>query len=393
MVRGHPRSRKRNGLVFFDVPAGTWDWLAIRGQPHDRHDALLRATIWSAMEAGRDLTIHGRVSRHLLANLERYQDIVCRWWPRYRPVRLQADEEIDTEEVATDGRRSGACDSTVLAFSGGLDSIESLAAHRAGWRGRNTLDVATCVFVHGFDIPLSDGAFRVAMGRAKTITDHYGAELVAVRSNLKRMLPNWTTTFSGAIAAVLSLFESRFSSGLLAASTAYENLYWIDSDDGSTPWTDPLLSSDSFRIVHDFAVTRVEKTARLAREPVVWKNLRVCWQGEDLSTNCGRCEKCKRQMLCMLACGVKNLSAFRAALTPAAIRSTELPLAVVVEEWQRCYDHALEAGIGRDDIFLAVRQKLDATPASATRRTDAAHRRRTLHRATHKLLRYFRKPC
>jgi hypothetical protein len=386
-VCGHPRLLRRNGMIFFDVPERTLEWLAIRGRSDDIHDALLRATIWSAMEAGGELTIHGRVSTRLLANMERYQEIVCRWWPKYRPVRLRADEEIGEEAasaaVGDDPVHKG---SAVLAYSGGLDSTESLVAHTKGWRGRNTLKIDACVFVHGFDIPLHDGAFQGAYRRARAITDHYSTELVAVRSNLKYLLPLWETTYSAGLAAVLSLFERRFATGLLTASIAYENLLWVASDNGSTPWSDPFLSSGTFGIVPDLAATRIEKTERLARHPVVWRNVRVCWQGDDLSTNCGRCEKCIRQMLCMRACGVEDFSAFGRPLTSAAVlaapSTVQIPMCFVVWEWQHVYEYAVREGLGDDEIFVAMRQALDdaadhpRNSGSALGRFQALWRRR-----------------
>ena len=372
-IRGHPGRSGRNGALFFDVPAEKRDWLAVNGGSDDIHDAFLRATIWSAMEAGGGLTIHGRVSSRLLANLERYQDVVCRWWPKYRPVSLRADEEVGDEAaaqaVAGERARRG---SAVLAFSGGLDSIESLAAHKDRRRGRNSLDVAACVFVHGFDIPLDDAAFSGALARARALTERHSTPLLVVRSNLKPLLPLWETTFSAGIGAVLSLLERRFDTGLLAASSAYENVHWIASQDGSTPWSDPLLSSATFRVVPDLAVTRVEKTERLASDATVWRNLRVCWEGDDLASNCGRCEKCVRQMLCMRACGVADFSAFARPLTPELVLATRLPMDVVVEEWRRCYERALAGGLGRDPVFVAMKAVLDAAarglPSAARRR-------------------------
>jgi hypothetical protein len=366
-VRGHPRRTGRNGVVFFDVPADRHGWTTVQGRPDDLHDAFLRATVWSAMEAGGELTVHGRVSERLLANLERYQEIVCRWWPEYHVVRVRADEELDDAAAAAAAGAALRRRDAVLAFSGGLDSVEALAAHQGARRGRNSLDVSACLFVHGFDIPLDDGAFSGALARARRLTARYSTELFVVRSNLKELLPLWETTFSAGIAAVLSLFERRFGVGLLAASSAYENEHWIASKDGSTPWSDPLLSSSTFRLVPDLAVTRVEKTERLAGDDGVWRDIRVCWEGEDLSTNCGRCEKCVRQMLCMHACGIGDFSAFAAPLTPATVLATRLPMPVVVEEWRRCYEHACASGRGGAPVFVAAKRVLDAASHGAPR--------------------------
>jgi len=61
-VSGHPRRRKRNGRIFFELPSDVAR--LVDDLPATRfHDALLRATVFSAMEAGRDLRFCGQVSR------------------------------------------------------------------------------------------------------------------------------------------------------------------------------------------------------------------------------------------------------------------------------------------------------------------------------------------
>jgi len=358
-IVGHP-SEERNGTLFFEIPARAGEWSAIRGRGDDLHDAFLRATIWSAMEAGGELVVHGRVSSRLLANLERHQEIVRAWWPVLRPVDLRADVEVgDADAAASVGSDEAHRRSAVLAFSGGLDSTESLVAHRRGWRGRNTVDVRACVFVHGFDIPLGDGAFAGAYRRAESVTAHYGVELVPVRCNAKELLPSWELTYPSATLAAVSLFERRGGVGLFASSRPYEDFTWVAAETGSTPLTDGLLSSATFTAVHDLGAWRVEKTARLAGEAAVWRDLRVCWEGEDLTGNCGRCEKCIRQMLCMWACGVADFSAFRRPLTPRAVSSARIVLAVVRAEWERCLAAAASRGLAGEAVFAAAREVVE----------------------------------
>ena len=237
-------------------------------------------------------------------------------------------------------------------------------AHKLGKRRRNTIDIGAAVFVHGFDIPCDDPAFAAAFQRAKRITDQFDTELIQVRSNLKQLLPLWTTTFSAAVSAVLSLLEWRFSAGLIAASIAYENMHWVASHDGSTPLTDGLLSSTRFLVVPDLARTRVEKTSTLA-DCGIWPHLRVCWQGDEASTNCGTCEKCVRQMLCMMASGLHDFSAFETPLTPESVLATELPMEVVTEEWNACYDYAYTRGLTDQPTFVAMKEVLDRTAFGA----------------------------
>ena len=134
---GHPHWRKRNGIVFFDLPETLAAGTVWSNQPDIRHDLWLRASIFPAMEAGRDLHIHGPVSRTLLANLEIYQRIIADWWPdKYQAVQLHADEEIDAPAPPTAAK-------AVLTFSGGLDSIYSLYCHHRSYAA-GTHGVSRC---------------------------------------------------------------------------------------------------------------------------------------------------------------------------------------------------------------------------------------------------------
>ena len=184
-IHGHPRRRNRNGKVWIEVPAELSSWLAIQEKPDDSHDAFARMTVLSAMEADCDLIIHGNISVSLLANLERWQEIVTRWWPTYRRVHLSADCEVSASAAAESNNNT----ETILAFSGGLDSVEALYSHRLGRRGRNTRNVTTCLFVHGFDIDWREARFSAACDRARRLCEPWGVNLTSVRTNLKQLLP------------------------------------------------------------------------------------------------------------------------------------------------------------------------------------------------------------
>jgi hypothetical protein len=49
--------------------------------------------------------------------------------------------------------------------------------------------------------------------------------------------------------------------------------------------------------------TRTEKVRTIGGLRSVRENLRVCWQGDQLGRNCGRCEKCVRTKVNFLAAG------------------------------------------------------------------------------------------
>ncbi len=360
-IAGHPhrwrRRDRRNGTVYFEVPDRLAAWTPLQGAADDRHDIWLRAAIFPAMESGRDLVIHGNVSAALLANIEVYQRIICDWWPnRYRVVDVSADREL------TDAP-SAAPAEAVLAFSGGLDSIHALYCHQHRLRGRNSRRIPLCVFVHGYDIPVMDDAFQGAFQRAERVVTSLGSELVPVRTNLRTLLPPWPESYPTALAAVLSLFGRRFSEGLVASAANYRNACAYEGGYGSSAVSDWLLSSHDFRITHDVAdATRVQKTEVLHHCETARAELRVCWAGADLSTNCGCCSKCLWQMLCMRAVGLTDFRAFQQALCPDRVAAMRIPSRYHWLDLQACWEHARQAGRGRLAEFEALRRVLLASP-------------------------------
>ena len=103
-----------------------------------------------------------------------------------------------------------------------------------------------------------------------------------------------------------------------ALADAYpDGVHFVDL----APLTDPLLSSESFRIVHDGAgFTRMEKIETIAEWPEAFAGLRVCWAGRQRDRNCGRCSKCVRTILAIRAVGLPLPPSFEQDATDRQIR-------------------------------------------------------------------------
>jgi hypothetical protein len=177
------------------------------------------------------------------------------------------------------------------------------------------------LLVHGFDIALDRTAeFEGARERAARAGDAAGLELRTVATNLRNLDQDWQLAHGLALAAALQLHSPEFGVGLISSSAPY---FRIELPWGSNPVTDPLMSSGTMHIRHDgAALSRTDKARVVATEPELLALMRVCWQGERLSRNCGRCEKCVRTHWALHIAGVRQPACFDEPVTvpPSRVR-------------------------------------------------------------------------
>src|SRR4030095_5164857 len=209
-------------------------------------DPFLVGNIFLITSEGADCRFHGNVSPSLLRNLAEFQSAWSVWRPgKYEQVDISADKESEECEAESD---AGA----LAAFSGGVDSTFTVFRHRTNkcpkaW----TRSIEACLFVKGFDIPLDhDEAFQRACSKIETTLSKMSVNLITMSTNLQALNIEWDDTHVAGLASALMLFKHRYTEGLIASGCAYSRLVlpW-----GSNPITDHLLSSSSFRIVHDGA--------------------------------------------------------------------------------------------------------------------------------------------
>jgi hypothetical protein len=274
--------------------------------PPERHDYLVLALLFFAMRHATDLHVEGRVSRELLINLEEFQRAWCAWRPDvYRPIRISCDEEL--EPAAPSPWRRG-----VVALSGGVDGTFSMLQHLPGTTARDRCELVTAMLVHGLEIPLeAERAFELATENAAAVTAQANLPLALVRTDWRQNFSlAWEDDFCTGLAACLNLFSGTTSCGLLGSDEDYAHLAfpW-----GSNAITNPMMSSDRFRIITvGGAAGRSAKVAEIARHEGIAKHLRVCWRAAETGKNCGRCEKCVRTKLNFLVNGVEPPAALGA---------------------------------------------------------------------------------
>lgn len=276
----------------------------------DSSDPFVLVPLYAAMRTRLPLHVEGDVSPSLLANLEEFQRFWSRWYRgRFTPVEIVAEREREQPPG-----EPGA----VTAFSGGVDSSFTAYRHATGRAGRQTQTVRAGVMAHGFDIPLEQPEqFRSAADKAESMLATLGLPLVRMATNIRHVEHAWEDVMGAAIASCFLLLRPNARAGLIPSTFPYHLMArW-----GSHPIGDRLLSSESFRIVHDGAgFSRPAKIELIAMWPAALENLRVCWRGRERDRNCGRCGKCVRTILAFRAVGLPLPPCFDRDATNVQIR-------------------------------------------------------------------------
>lgn len=329
-------------------------------------DPFALALVMLAMRRRVNVRFRGRVSPSLLANLEEYQTIWHFWKPdAYDVVDLSADQE---EEAVP------AADGAIVSFSGGADACYTVYRHVRGLAGRRSVAVKAGLMLRGFDIPLDDPNFETAVAGGRRMLDSLGVPLITAATNWRELERthrlDWLDSFGSAILSCQSLFSAGFRYGLLGSGDRYYNV----RAHGSTPLTDPLLGSDSFRVRNDGgAASRVEKISLISEWPEAMRDLRVCWEGVDNGRNCSRCEKCIRTILNFRAVGQPLPPCFEHDVTLDQIRRVPLRNATQLNEFESIVAFAEESGMADQAWVQVLRKRIAAyirnpSGASAVRR-------------------------
>lgn len=321
---------------------------------YDDCDAYLLAILLPAMQMQADIMIHGSVSSELLSNLTELQYVWHKWQPeQYFLIDIKADA-IREDKAVVEG--------AVCAFSGGVDAQFTAYRHAKGLAGYRTHKLRAGVFVQGFDIPLNDQeGFDSAATIASSVLEDLDIDLLTVKTNIRALWDiNWEDYHAAAIAAVLCGLKSYAGIGLIGSGDSYDELI---SPWGSHPMTDPLLSSGSFRIVHDGAgFSRSQKIQILSTWPKGIENLRVCWSGDNHDSNCGRCEKCVRTRLNLLVAGIKTPKCFNTPIESSLFKNMILKNEVIRTDWSNIRDNILSTGRGLEWV-PQVEQVLKRKPS------------------------------
>ena len=225
----------------------------------------------------------------------------------------------------TAARRAVSC------LSGGVDGLHTLMHNRRLYRKGDPAYIREALFIHGFDIGKrprdpENERFRTALGRLEPVAAEAGVRLIPCRTNL-RHLPSkpgfWANRHNGAALAAVGHAATLGPAYLFVGGT-----YHVSNPVpvGSHPAVDGLFSSQRLTVIHDGSrFSRLEKVRDLASWPTALAALRVCPGNGGDQPNCGRCEKCLRTRLELLAAGVEETAAFGPSLTAVELWDKAVP--------------------------------------------------------------------
>jgi hypothetical protein len=309
--------------------------------------AFLAAALLPAMQEGDRLEVAGEVSPRLLGAASTIQDIYHAWNPHWRRIPIHARGR---EAGPPRSERGGAC-----FFTGGVDSFYTVFKHREA--------ITALIFVHGFDVPLTNHALRETVSTAmKRVASALQQPLFEVETNLRQFADryvSWDYYHGAALASVALLLSPQWSRIYVASTRSYATLIPM----GSHPLLDPLWSTEHTEVVHDGCeAARVDKVAALAGCDLVLNTLRVCWENPAGAYNCGRCEKCLRTMIDLRIAGaLDRCTTFARPLDLGAVSR------MVVDR---------KAGYLEESLAAIERRGTDPALANALRTALARRRRR-----------------
>jgi hypothetical protein len=305
-----------------------------------------------AMRTGGTLRIEGSIDHGTLAGLTEWQEAMVAWHPdTLHRVVLRPDEIADAHPITHPT-------TAITAFSGGVDSCATAVTCGPGAARASGPVVRAGVLVHGMDIAVEDAAtFERTANRARQVLDGLDVALITVRSDVRRLESrfalDWQTFTHGIwLVAALACVEHGIGELVIPSTYPYSELRlpWA-----SNPITDPMLGSSSTPVRHDGAGhDKLAKVAMLVGHDSVEAALRVCWEGEHLDRNCGRCFKCVSTQACFWVLGVQRPAAFDPAATPEDLRRVP---------WNDPYKQALARRLldaartaGREDVAVALEE-------------------------------------
>ena len=261
---------------------------------YSQFDFALLAAFISSLTTGEKLYFDHPVTNVALRQFDNYS----RALRILSPKQFEAPRIMCSNVIVPDVKNNHS-NKKILTLSGGIDS--TYAASSA------MLEDATythCLLIKGFDYPLDNTTgFNELRLRVEKIADDLGLQLIVLETNLTDEFSSFGLQHTGALACCLQLMAGAgFESGAYAAD------FTAMGDVLRAPWGNCMgiastLTTDRFPIRYLGSERgRTEKIRWLAeRKPGLFRYISVCRKEKSIGGNCGKCEKCARTRIGLMA--------------------------------------------------------------------------------------------
>ncbi|MGA8760564.1 MAG: hypothetical protein WB611_30415 [Stellaceae bacterium] len=316
-----------------DEPQGGGEWTEFGADPllceDPVPDAFLAACFpLAAVHGETRVRVEGRACPMLVEGLR----TAYAWWSSWGGMPNPAPRI----ETAARGHfsRPDAPRRAVALLSGGVDSLHMLMRNHQLYDPDDAAYIRDAIFIHGIDIgkrarDAGTERYQAVLRRLEPVAIETGIRLIPCRTNL-RHLPSrpgfWANRHSGAALAAVG-HAATLGPGFLFIGGTYQVATPVPV--GSHPTVDGLFSSQRLTVIHDGSrFSRLEKVRELATWPTALRVLRVCPESAGDEVNCGRCEKCLRTRLELLAAGVDETASLGPSLTPVELWNEAVPVPI-----------------------------------------------------------------
>lgn len=271
---------------------------------------------------GEGLESEHPVAENLYHNLLEAQAVYHSYFP---------ERFVVTPIKLTTERRTKAWGKSASFFSGGVDSLYTIAEIDRRSKLKLCQPLEQLWLVHGFDVTLGNRElWQEVWVRLSEAAKKLNRECYWIRTNLKedfydRHVPWPELGFGAGLGGVAKSMAAVTSRVYIGSYTTYDQLI----PHASTPLVDPLWSCEQQEVVHfSCRADRRDKLIAIGNRPDLLATLRVCYKNTNNAFNCGLCEKCLRTQMQLLLLGFdKDAASFKWPLDPKKLEAIRLPLA------------------------------------------------------------------
>lgn len=226
----------------------------------------------------------------------------------HKPVTGLIQIEAKNRRRVPEGRTG---DRAGFFFSGGIDGLATIRLNRLSYPLDHPWSIKDALIISGPYWESNDQpeTFEKALGDLSELAQDAAIDLIPVYTNVRELdrdSSRFIYEYHGALlASVAHAFARRFRLVTISSSDDIPSLATLNLRNlrrlGSHPLLDPNYSSSDLQIKFgDITLTRFGKTKLLADWDAALNCIKLCpsnWPG----ANCGKCEKCIRTELALLA--------------------------------------------------------------------------------------------